>query len=175
MDTILSEVLGTPIERLGRLPEQTKVNGEHMAADSYSLTISRIFQAPRARLFEAWMNPEDLKKWWHMSLDATTPIAEVDLRVGGRYTLGMTAPDSDEVMALVGKFLIVEPPELLEYTWAWEGAENEPVSTVRVEFKDLGQSTEVVITHGVFVSEQRRQQHIDGWQGCMDQLDPILS
>ncbi len=145
-----------------------------MAADSYSLTISRIFQAPRARVFEAWMNPADLKKWWHMSTDATTPVAEVDLRVGGRYTLAMTAPGSDQVMALGGKFLIVDPPALLEYTWAWEDAENEPESTVRVEFKDLGQATEVVITHGVFVSEERRQQHLDGWQGCMDQLDALL-
>ena len=121
------------------------------------------------------MNPADLKKWWHMSTDATTPVAEVDLRVGGRYTLAMTAPGSDQVMALGGKFLIVDPPALLEYTWAWEDAENEPESTVRVEFKDLGQATEVVITHGVFVSEERRQQHLDGWQGCMDQLDALLS
>jgi len=146
-----------------------------MTTGDFSLHISRIFQAPRDRVFKAWMDPVDLKKWWHMSIEATTPIAEVDLRVGGRYRLGMTAPDSGQVMAIGGEFLIVEPPELLEYTWAWEDAENEPESTVRVEFKDLGQSTEVVITHGVFVSEQRRQQHIDGWQGCMDQLDAILS
>ena len=146
-----------------------------MTSGNFSLHISRIFQAPRDQVFRAWMNPADLIKWWHMSADASTPIAEVNLRVGGRYTLGMTAPGSDQVMALGGEFLIVKPPELLEYTWAWEDAENEPESTVRVEFKDLGQSTEVVITHGVFGSEQRRQQHIDGWQGCMDQLDALLS
>ena len=145
-----------------------------MAAENYSLKISRTFQAPRARVFEAWMNPADLKNWWHMSADATTPIAEVDLRVGGHYRLGMTLPGSDEAIMLGGEFLRVEPPELLEYTWAWENAGDEPESTVLVEFKDLGQSTEVVITHGVFVSEQRKQEHLGGWQGCMDQLDKIL-
>ena len=52
--------------------------------------------------------------------------------------------------------------------------EEEPESTVTVEFRDLGDATEVVINHGRFQSEERRQSHIDGWHGLMKQLDGIL-
>ena len=144
-----------------------------MTAKTYTINISRTFQAPQARVFEAWMNPADLTKWWHMSEDATTPIAEVDLRVGGRYRLGMTLPGNDEVMALGGEFLTINPNELLEYTWAWEDA-GEAETKVRVEFIDHGETTEVVITHGPFDSEERKEQHLGGWHGCMALLDPIL-
>ena len=145
-----------------------------MTLPQFSLDIKRVFQAPRERVYQAWMRPEDLQQWWHMSADATTPFAEVDLRVGGRYRLGMTPPGSDELFVVTGTFIEIVPPERLVYTWSWENVEEEPESTVTVEFRDLGDATEVVINHGRFQSEERRQSHIDGWHGLMKQLDGIL-
>ena len=59
------------------------------------LQISRTFNAPRELVFQAWTQPESLSRWWAAGPRFTTPIAEVDLRVGGKYRLGMLAPDQD--------------------------------------------------------------------------------
>ena len=145
-----------------------------MSPPAFSLDVSRVFNAPRERVYQAWMRPADLEQWWHMSADATTPFAEVDLRVGGTYRLGMTPPGGDDLFVVAGTFIEIVPPEKLVYTWRWENMEEEPESTVTVEVRDLGQSTEVVINHGRFESEERRQSHIDGWHGCMNQLEILL-
>ena len=73
-----------------------------MSPPAFSLDVSRVFNAPRERVYQAWMRPEDLEQWWHMSADATTPFAEVDLRVGGHYRLGMKPPGSDDLFVVAG-------------------------------------------------------------------------
>ena len=54
-----------------------------------SLTISRTINASRDRVFEAWTDPAQLYKWWGAGENFTAPIAEVDLRTGGSYRLGV--------------------------------------------------------------------------------------
>ena len=54
-----------------------------------TLEVRRTIAAPREAVFRAWTEPEMLMKWWRVDAGWSTPIAEVDLRVGGRYRLGM--------------------------------------------------------------------------------------
>jgi hypothetical protein len=54
-----------------------------------SLTVARTFAAPRDRLFQAWTEPQALLTWWAAGPELAPALAEVDLRVGGRYRLGM--------------------------------------------------------------------------------------
>ena len=145
-----------------------------MNAPELALKISRIFQAPREQVFQAWTDPDLLRKWWHMSADATTPIAEVDLRVGGRYRLAMKPTDSDDLFIVSGVYQVVEPPLRLVYTWAWEGPADEPETLVTVEFLDHGETTEVVVHHGGFVAAERRDEHSGGWEACINQLERLF-
>ena len=84
------------------------------------LRLSRTFDAPRETVFRAWTQPENLRKWWGVAEGYTAPITEVDLRVGGKYRLGMKAPDDDEVNIVGGEFKEVDPPQKIVLTWAWE-------------------------------------------------------
>jgi len=59
---------------------------------AFSLVIDRTIDAPRERVFEAFTQPEHLSRWWAAREGYSTPIAEVDLRVGGSYRLGMQDP-----------------------------------------------------------------------------------
>ena len=138
------------------------------------LRITRTFNAPRDRVFEAWTRVTDLKKWWGMDDSFTTPIAEVDLRVGGAYRLAMKPPDSDDLYIVGGTFREVMPPKRLVYTWAWEGT-GEAESLVTVEFHDRNGITEVVLTHGAFADQARRDEHAAGWEGCLNQLTKLLA
>lgn len=138
-----------------------------------TLVLTRTFAAPREKVFHAWTEPEELKKWWAAGPGYTTPIAEVDLRVGGRYRLGMKPPDKEEVYVVGGTFREVQPPARLVYTWAWEGGEAQE-TLVTVEFHDRGTSTVVVLTHEHFVNEKVRDDHAGGWNGCLDRLAQVL-
>ena len=54
-----------------------------------ALELSHRFAAPREKVFEAWTDPEVLRRWWAAAPTWDTPLAEVDLREGGSYRLSM--------------------------------------------------------------------------------------
>ena len=105
----------------------------------------------------------------------TLPSAEVDLRVGSKYRICMKSPEGD-VMYLTGTFRMVQPPEKLVYTWKWETPEGDSEETlVTVKFDDLGDTTEIILTHERFSNDAARQQHTEGWTGCLDRLEKIFA
>src|SRR3954451_16215617 len=89
--------------------------------DQTVLRLTHRFEAPRERVFDAWTNPELLRRWWAAGEGWDTPHAEVDLRPGGRYRLSMHDPDSGNVHTVGGEYTDVSRPHRLAYTWAWEG------------------------------------------------------
>lgn len=137
----------------------------------YMLRMSRVFSAPRQRVFDVWTRPEHLSRWWGVDRGYTAAIVEIDLRVGGRYRLGMKAPD-DSLHIAVGEFREVTPPEKLVYTWSWEqgmpGATEMRETLVTIEFIDRGGSTEMILTHEMFPTEDLRDLHAQGWESMMD-------
>ncbi len=146
-----------------------------IASPITALTIRRTLAAPREKVFRAWTDPEALKKWFRVAEEYTTPIAEVDLRVGGRYRLGMQAPDGGPVLLVGGTYREISPPERLVFTWRSETADESELETlVTVEFHERGESTELVLTHEGFADEARREQHSAGWQGCLEGLARAL-
>ena len=139
------------------------------------LRLSRRFNAPRERVFDAWTNADVLRQWWAAQPNMDTPTAEVDVRPGGRYKLAMRDTDTGEVHTLVGEYREVQPPERLVYTWTWEsnadamrGSEN---TIVEVDFREDGDATEVVVTHTGFATPELRDLHTHGWNGVLDNLE----
>ena len=143
------------------------------ATTDTSLTLKRIFAASREQVFRAWTDPAELKKWWGMEDDWSTPISEVDLRVGGKYRLGMLPPGAESPHVVYGTYREVEPPDKLVYTWQWEGGESDE-TLVTVRFHDMGDSTEVELTHSQFPSAEERDKHNEGWNGCLQQLAKLF-
>ena len=136
--------------------------------------MTRTFAAPRDQVYAAWTEPEHLKQWWGPE-GFTSPDAAIDLRVCGRYRAGMRAPDGTE-MAVVGEYTEIAAPERLAFTWAWDPPMGGPEDTlVTVEFRDLGDMTEVVLTHERFLSVESRDQHQHGWTSTFVCLEQALS
>lgn len=138
-----------------------------------ALRLTRSLPAPRDKVFRAWTDPEALTRWWGPDGYAT-PIAEVDLRVGGGYRLGMRKLPAGELFYLVGTYREVRPPERLVYTWRWEAEPELGETLVTVEFHDRGDRTEIVLTQEFFPNAQVRQDHVKGWTGCLDRLAAAL-
>jgi len=146
------------------------------ATDVTVLRLERTFDAPAHAVFDAWTNPEVLKRWWSVDPTWSTTVAEVDLRDGGSYRLSMKGPDEDAPHAVRGRYLRVAPPELLEYTWAWEQGDGQlgPESTVTVRFLTEGERTRVTIEHSGLTSPESRDRHGEGWAGCMTSLERLF-
>ena len=132
------------------------------------LRLSRRFDAPPERVFEAWTDPEVLRRWWAAHPDWDTPAAEADPRPGGRYRLSMTDTASGETRTVAGRYTVVEAPRRLVYTWRWEGMPTETLVTV--EFHPDGEGTRVELHQAGFPDAHDRDMHADGWRGCLDNL-----
>jgi uncharacterized protein YndB with AHSA1/START domain len=141
------------------------------------LRVSRRFDAPRERVFEAWTNADVLRRWWAAGEDWKTPTAEVDARPGGRYRLSMQDPDGS-VHTVVGEYREITPPERLAFTWSWEGGppemEGSADTLVVVDFKEDGDGTEVVLTHTGFAQPAIRDEHAKGWGAVLANLERVL-
>lgn len=135
-----------------------------------SLQIKRTFAASREKVFRAWTKPEELVQWFSPTEEYEVSILKWELRPGGEYRLQMKHP-SGNVHRLVGSFREIRPQEKLVYTWIWEGTEMELQPTVvTVEFRDLGNSTELLLTHELLLDKKLREDHTHGWTGCLDRL-----
>jgi uncharacterized protein YndB with AHSA1/START domain len=151
----------------------------------FTLQIRRTFAAPREKVFAAWAEREQLEKWMCRDVSAHVITHHVqDIRTGGRYLMEIRDPAKGETYWGQGEYLEVKPPEKIVFSWSWKKEESDgsrtemhpgsPDTQVTVEFFARGNSTEVVLTHGVFSSTKLRDEHDGGWNGCFDVLARIL-
>jgi len=138
-----------------------------------TLTLKRTFAAPRERVFRAWTDPKELARWFAPSSDYSVVIPEFDFIVGGKYLLEAHHKGGN-VHRIAGTYREIKPPEKIVFTWRWEKDPNSHDSLVTVEFRDLGQSTEIAVTHEQLPSVEERDRHSQGWNGCLDQLANYL-
>ena len=129
--------------------------------------------APPGLVFAKLTDPAELPHWWGPR-GFTTPSAEVDLRVGGRYRLAMQPPEGD-VFHLSGEFLEVDPPQRLAYTFTWEEPTPDDRETVVVlTLRASGTGTEATLTQGEFATEERLELHRAGWSDSLERLHDLL-
>lgn len=136
------------------------------------LRLERTIEASAEEAFDAWTNPEVLRRWWAADPTWVTAVADVDLRVGGRYRLSMEDPATGVTHTVGGEYREVKRPERLVYSWCWERSDGQPdhTSTVTVEFLGEGQRTTIVLEHTDLPSLESRDGHRKGWIACFENL-----
>ena len=143
--------------------------------------LTRELFAPRDQVYRTWTEPDLFKRWFTPPGNASV-TAELDVRPGGRYRITLQRTELvPGTSYIVGSYLEVDPPERLVFTFGWE--EPPPVegldalrtldSRVTVQFRDLGGSTEVSITHERLDTPELRDFHRWGWETTLDQLERI--
>lgn len=144
------------------------------------LVLTRLIDAPRARLYAAWTQP-DLLKQWFAPLPYTTPIAELDVRPGGANKITMRGPDGVD-MPNRGVYLEVVPNERLvftdAYTEAWAPSEK-PFMTVILTFEEEAGKTRYTARVRHWTVEDREAHEKmgfhEGWGICADQLEALVT
>jgi uncharacterized protein YndB with AHSA1/START domain len=109
------------------------------------LTFERTFDAPRALVWRAFMDPELIPRWWGKH-GTTTTVVEMDVRPGGRWRYVSSASDRDDV-AFFGEYLEIDPPERFSWTFMFDvegiGAMGGPETYT---FEEIDGRTKVVST-----------------------------
>src|ERR1700732_4227552 len=119
-------------------------------AGERELVITRVLEAPRRRVFQAWTEPDRVARWWGPQGFVTAYYA-MDIRPGGAFRFCMRSPEGIEYWKQ-GVYREVIEPERLVFTFAWEDAEGKPghVTVVTVTFADYGDKTKLTLHQAVF-------------------------
>ena len=141
------------------------------------ILITREFDAPPHLVFEAWTTPELVKRWWNAKRGEVT-VAEIDLRVGGRWRYVMVTDDGVEV-AFHGEYREIVPNERIVSTEVFEGVPDAEAAAVvnTITFEDVDGRT--LLTNLVQApSKEVRDAIIDsgmeaGLQDALDLLEEV--
>jgi uncharacterized protein YndB with AHSA1/START domain len=136
-----------------------------------SLTIKRRLNAPPAKVFAAWTDPEKVKGWMGPG-EMKAMHAECDLRVGGRYRWVMRAPSGEE-HDVGGVYREVVPNERLVFSWAWHSTP-ERESLLTISLKPDGAGTLLTLHHEQFFDEAARDSHEKGWIELLVKLERLV-
>ena len=141
--------------------------------DKPSLTLTREYAAPPERLWRAWTDAKALKQWWGPGPGEPVSVAELDVRVGGRFRIVFGGPRGDE-HEVRGTYTEVVPNRRLAFTWTWPRTTPERESLVTIAFKPAGSGTELDFVHARHFDEKVRDGHLRGWSEAFVKLDRFL-
>jgi uncharacterized protein YndB with AHSA1/START domain len=140
--------IGKKVERRGRTMTETKTKTRTTTG---TVRLSRIFKAPRERVFNAFLDADAMAKWLPPN-GYTAHVYKLEPKVGGNYRMSFSSLDKKDTHFFGGKFLEIKPNERLRYTDKFESDDPEMQGeiTVTVTFKDVPGGTEVrIVQEGV--------------------------
>lgn len=143
-----------------------------------AVVIERTFDAPVDLIWQMWTQPEHFKKWYG-PIGFTVPVAEMDVRVGGKrlVCMEMQKPDGSMKMWTTGEYTEVVPNQRLVYTESMSDEQGNvvtrsdgqhPTTTeVTVILEDLDGRTKMVMTHAGVPADSGGSA---GWEQAFDKL-----
>ncbi len=137
---------------------------------SATLVLDRTFDASRDLVFEVWAHPKHIVNWWGPD-DFTLPFCEMDFRVGGRYRFCMRSPEGEDHW-VTGEYKNINEPVSLIFTWIREDTSGNPLcdTLVNISLEEHNGGTRLTLEHTGFDSVPYRDEHVGGWNECLDRL-----
>jgi uncharacterized protein YndB with AHSA1/START domain len=159
----------------------------HVDIPKDEVVFTRIIDAPRALVFNAWTDPKYMAQWWGPNAFAN-PVCEMDVRAGGRYRIVMRSPDGVEY-PIKGVYREIVEPERLVYTQDlaevpddWKNLLNEKLqmagrklsleSLMTVNFEEYDGKTKLTIRQ--VRDAMLKMQMAEGWAESLERLEELL-
>jgi len=151
------------------------------------LVITRLFDAPRSRVFKAWTEPERLMRWWGPN-GFTTPFCQIDLRLGGVFHCCMRSPEGRDYWCK-GVYRDIVEPERIVFTDTFVDEAGNPVppahygmspdwppeTLVTVTFAEHAGKMKLTLQQSVLESVAERTGAQQGWTETLDRLGAYLA
>ena len=144
------------------MPDRRAAASQAADTADREIVLSRVFDAPRELVWDAWTDPQQVVEWWGPK-GFTTTIHEMDVRPGGIWRHTMHGPDGTDY-ANKSTFLEVVKPARIVYshgggkkgdpgaqfvaTWTFEAQGNKTKLTLRMVFPSAAAREHVVKTYG---------------------------
>ena len=127
------------------------------------IRIDHVFDAPRDAVFSAWIDPDQIARWWAPGgLEVPRETVEIEARVGGAR------------LSIRGDFVEINPPELIVLRFDPITEAIPDVTITRVVFEADGERTRMTLTTGPYTDEMRPYAAA-GWRGSLANLDRLLA
>jgi uncharacterized protein YndB with AHSA1/START domain len=142
----------------------------------HEILVTRMFDAPREKVFRAWTDPDEVAAWYGPeSFDTPRDKIHIDLRVGGRYELTMVQRGGGGEFAIGYEIVELIEPELivLRSDPIPEAGMHEPTVT-RVEFHDHGDKTRMTLSDGPYPPDGGAHAET-GWNAAFDKLATFVA
>ena len=139
-------------------------------------SMTRVFNAPRERVWSEWTDPEAFADWFG-GVECEVPLASVsmDVRPGGAWKLTMFAPPDERRIDWWGEYREVDEPERLVFTIS-DQPEQDLYELVIVVLTDLGDGrTEMLLEQRGRMGPEHYEAAKTGWGGFFDRLDERLA
>lgn len=156
-------------------------NSGSNASDDRVIVFTRLIEAPRELVWQAWTRAEHVERWWGPP-GCENSGCEIDLKVGGTFRLTMHTPDGG-VYPCEGRFREVLPPERL----VLEGNDNvghpcgaglPPGALVILTLKEVENATALTLETRFVTQDARRAANEAGysasWPPCLERLNGFL-
>jgi uncharacterized protein YndB with AHSA1/START domain len=157
------------------------------------LVITRVFNAPKEKVWQAWTDPELLKKWWGPR-GFSCPVAEIDFRVGGKYLLcmrGAVLGQAEVDNWSTGTYKEIIPMEKIVVTDSFSDEKGNIVpasnyglpesfpleSTVEITFEELDGKTKMSVHYLSIegIEGKTLDDMTAGWNECLDKMEESLN
>jgi len=142
--------------------------------ETFEATMTRFIRATPEQVYEAFVKPDLLARW--QCPRGMTSEVTADVRVGGSYRIDMRARDGSHHVA-IGRYVALESPRRVSYTWAWEGGGPIPEglhTLVEVDLVGRDGGTELHMRHSGFNAAAARDGHAQGWASVLNKLNDVL-
>jgi putative oxidoreductase len=142
------------------------------------LTLTRLINAPRIAVWNAWTNPKLLAQWWGPQ-KFTNPVCDIDVRPGGSIHIDMRSPDGT-VYPMSGKYLEATKPVRLMFICSALDKNKKPLFHVinTITFSKKIGKTKLVMRASVSDIKPEAKQYIagqeTGWLQSFDRLENFL-
>src|SRR5467141_701703 len=140
------------------------------------MVVTRVFDAPRALVWEAWTNPKYVMQWWGPK-GFTAPFCEMDFRVGGKFLCCMRAPDGQEGWN-GGEYHEIVLHEKIVYSMYFsdsKGNKVEPAHDV-VIFEDFGNGqTKLTFIGNETMENAKNSGQLEGWNQILDKVAAVVA
>ena len=154
-----------------------------MSSETFDVVVTRRFDAPVERLWNAWTQPDDVMRWWGPT-GFTSPVAQMDIRIGGRSLVAMRSPDGHDLFT-TWTYQAIVPLERLEFVLNFSDADGNAIDPTSigmppgiprgvphvVTLKSVGENqTEMTVRESGYTSELVVENSRLGLEQSLDKL-----
>jgi uncharacterized protein YndB with AHSA1/START domain len=152
------------------------------------MVVTRVFDAPRALVWKAWTDPKYVMQWWGPK-GFTSPVCEMDFRVGGKFLCCMRTPDGQEFWN-GGEYHEIVLHERIVYSMYFSdskgnkvepehyGIEHEAIEGARdmVIFEDFGNGqTKLTLIGNETMEQAKTSGQVEGWIQILDKVAAVVA